>query len=163
LSGNASLVSEIAESTTYRIIFRPGLLDGFMASVDLFDIEIDNAIESLPIEDIMLACYDSASFPDAACNNFTRDGGNQVRRISKAVFDNSDAEFTRNIQGVDDWTVIDMAVVYAFKENIDFQITVDNLLDEEEPYPAVAADAGIVAYFPGIRGRDLSLSVRARY
>ena len=73
------------------------------------------------------------------------------------MFDNTDAEFSRNIKGVDDWTVVNTAVVYSFNENIEFQITVDNLLDEKEPYPAVAADEGIVAYFPGIRGRHLSL------
>jgi len=88
---------------------------------------------------------------------------NQVRRIGKVVFDNSDVKFSKNDQDVNDWTLVDTAVVYAFKENIDFQITVDNLFDEEKPYPAGATDAYVVKYLPRILGHHPSLSVRPRH
>jgi len=248
LSGNPNLSSEIAESSTFGIILRPRFLEGFTASVDWFDIEISNAIESLTVEDLMVACYDSADFAgEPACDLFQRDAAGQVigyqsgfvnvgllefsgvqtvvsydtelgrfgslnvglnhlytdkhietpgsgnalqldgeigesqhrlnlnatwyrndwtvftqiRWIGSAVFDNADTEFTRNISGVDDWTVVDTTVVYAFRENMDVRVTIDNLFDNDAPYPAVASGAGISTYFPGIRGRFATLTVRA--
>jgi len=248
LSGNPNLESEIAESSTFGVIIRPRFLDGFTASIDWFDIEITNAIENLTVEDLMVACYDSANFlGEPACDLFQRDAAGQVidfqsgfvnvglleftgvqtvisydtelgrfgslniglnhlftdkhietpgsgnavqldgeigesthrvnlnvtwyknnwtvftqiRWLDAAVFDNTDGEFTRNIKGVGDWTVVDTTVVYAFTDNMDVRVTVDNLFDNDAPYPAVASNAGISTYFPGIRGRYATLTVRA--
>jgi outer membrane receptor protein involved in Fe transport len=48
-------------------------------SVDWFDIEIGNAIESLEATDILNACYDSSAFPaEPSCELFTRDGTGQI-------------------------------------------------------------------------------------
>ncbi len=248
LSGNPNLESEIAESSTLGIILRPRFLEGFTASIDFFDIEIANAIESLTVEDLMIACYDSSAFPaEAACDSFRRDAAgqivdyesgfvnvglvefagfqtvisydtdigrfgdlhiglthmytdkhietpgsgnpvqfdgeigestnrvnanviwhygdwtwfNQIRWLDSAVFDNSDTEFSRNISGVDDWTVLDTSIVYALNDSIELQLNIDNLFDEDPPYAAVASGGGIRAYFSGIRGRYMTLSIRA--
>lgn len=252
LSGNANLQSEIAESSTIGFILRPRFLEGFTAAVDWFDIEIENPIESLTTEDMLIACYDSSSFPaEGVCNNIDRDAAgqiadyrsgfvnlglleytgiqtvisydtslgrygdltvglnhlftdkhreipgsgnavdlagligqseqrlnlnatwrkgdwtvfNQLRWLDSAVFDNSDGEFSRSISGVDDWAVVNTTVAYAFNENIDFQLTIDNLFDEEPPFPATAgnANAGISTYLPGVLGRYLTFAVRARF
>ena len=82
LSGNPSLSSEIAESFTYGVILRPRFLEGFTVSVDWFDIEIANAIESLTTVDILRACYDSSAFPaEPACALFERDGAGQIADV----------------------------------------------------------------------------------
>ena len=88
---------------------------------------------------------------------------NQGRRISKLVFDNSNVKFSYNNQDANDWNLVDTAVVYAFKENIDFQISVDNLFGERKHYPAGATDADMVKYLPRILGHHPSLSVGPRY
>jgi len=250
LSGNANLESEIAESSTFGVILRPRFLDGFTASVDWFDIEITNAIESLTAEDLMIACYDSANFAgEPACDLFQRDAAGQVidyqsgfvnvglleftgiqtvisydtelgrfgslnvglnhlytekhietpgsgnakrldgeigesshrvnlnatwynekwtvftqiRWLDAAVFDNTDTEFTRDVKGVDDWTVVDTTVVYAFRDNMDVRVTVENLFDNDAPYAAPAGTGGITTYFPGIRGRYATFTVRAAF
>ena len=85
----------------------------------------------------------------------------QIRWLDGAVFDNADTEFSRNISGVDDWTVVDATVVYNFRDNMSARITIDNLFDTDTPYPAVASGAGITTYFPGIRGRFATLTLRA--
>jgi iron complex outermembrane recepter protein len=78
-SGNPELDSEIAESKTYGMVLRPRFLDNFTMSVDWFDIEIGNAIESLVATDILNACYDSSAFPaEPACELFTRDAAGQI-------------------------------------------------------------------------------------
>jgi len=83
LSGNPELDSEIAESLTYGVVFRPRFLQEFTMSVDWFDIEIGNAIENLVATDILNACYDSSAFPaEAACDLFSRDGAGQIATMS---------------------------------------------------------------------------------
>jgi outer membrane receptor protein involved in Fe transport len=251
LSGNPNLVSEVAESLTFGVVLRPRFLKGFTASVDWFDIEIQNAIENLLVVDILNACYDSTSFPDeSACSLFQRNAtgqiidyqsgfvnvglveftgiqtvisyntelgrfgsldvglnhlytdkhtetpgsGNtvqfdgeigaathrvnlnatwykekwtvftQVRWIDSSVFDNRDTEFSRNISGVGSWTNVDATAVYSIRDNIDLQVTIENLFDNDAPYGAVAGSeshSGIVTYFPGIRGRYATFTVRA--
>lgn len=250
LSGNPNLVSEVAESSTFGIIFRPRFIDGFTLSVDWFDIEITNAIENLGPTDIMTACYDSSSFrSEPACDLFDRDPAGQVidlqtgfvnvgliefegiqtvlsydtglggfgdltvrlnhqfteklvetpgsgnanyyegevgrsenrvnlnatwrkgnwkvfsqfRWLSSAVFDNADDEFTRNPSGIDDWLVIDSGVAYQLSDGIELQLNVDNLLDEDPPYAAVASGNGIRAYYSGVRGRYMTLTMRATF
>ena len=248
MSGNPNLDSEIAESSTIGIILRPRFLDSFTLSVDWFDIEITNAIESLEVEDILIACYDSSGFTgEPACGLFDRGPGgqvidyrsgfvnvglieftgiqtvisyatelgrfgsldlglnhlytdehietpgsgnarqldgevgesthrvnltatwynekwtwfNQIRWIDAAVFDNTDTEFTRDVSGVGDWTTVDSTLVYAFRDNMDVRLTIENLFDDDAPYPAVAGTGGITTYFPGIRGRYATFTVRA--
>lgn len=250
LSGNTKLASEIAESTTFGVVVRPRFLPGFTAAVDWFDIEIENAIESLTVQDMLLACYDSANFAgEAVCGNIQRDAAgqiadfqsgfvnlglveftgiqsvisydtglgrygdlsvglnhlytdkhtevpgsgntvdlagligrseqrlnlnatwrlgdwtwfNQLRWLDSAVFDNSDGEFSRNISGVDDWTVVNTTVGYALNDNIDLQLTIDNLFDKDPPFPAVAFGVGIAAYYPGVIGRFATFTVRATF
>lgn len=253
LSGNPNLVSEVAESSTFGVVLRPRFLEGFTASIDWFDIEITNAIESVEILDLLVACYDSANFAgEPSCNQFQRDANGQVidyqsgfvnvglveytgiqtvlsydtdlgafgslniglnhlftdkhtetpgsgntvqfdgeigdsthrvnltgtwykdkwtvftqiRWLDGAVFNNADTEFTRNVSGVPSWTNVDTTAVYSIRDNIDLQLTVENLFDNDAPYGAVAGSehfSGIVTYFPGIRGRYATFTVRARF
>ena len=82
ISGNANLDSEVAESSTLGVVVRPRFLDGFTASIDWFDIEIGNAVESLNATDILTACYDSSNFAgEASCDLFGRDSGGQVTNL----------------------------------------------------------------------------------
>lgn len=79
LAGNDQLDNEIADSYTFGLVFRPSFLDGLTASVDWLNIEIEQAISSLSVGDLLNACYDSAVFPDdPACDRFTRDSNGQV-------------------------------------------------------------------------------------
>ncbi len=87
----------------------------------------------------------------------------QLRWLDGAVFDNPDDEFTRDVSGVDDWFVADMSVVYAFNDEFDLQLNIDNVLDEDPPYGAMADFAGITTYYPGVRGRYLTLTARMQF
>jgi iron complex outermembrane receptor protein len=87
----------------------------------------------------------------------------QFRWLSSAVFDNSDDEFTRSPSGIDDWLVIDSSVSYQLRDSVEFQLNVDNVFDEDPPFAAVASPNGIRAYYSGIRGRYLTLTVRASF
>ena len=79
------------------------------------------------------------------------------------MFNNADDEFTRNIRGVDDWTVFDTSVVYYLNDNVELQLNIDDLFDEDPPYAAVVSATGITAYFASIRGRFMTFSLRASF
>ncbi len=77
--GNPNLRNEIARSWTVGLAWVPSYLRGLIFSVDYINVSIDDRIESLDVEDNLVACFDSTDFPNVPfCNNFTRDENFQV-------------------------------------------------------------------------------------
>lgn len=72
--GNAELQEETAETFTVGLVFQPNFLDGLTVSVDYWQIEIQDAIESVTAQDIVDACYNGTSLNEAFCSQFTRNG-----------------------------------------------------------------------------------------
>lgn len=70
--GNLGLNNEIADASTYGVVLRPRFIPDFTMSIDYVDIEIEEAIESFTLTQIMESCYDASSFPNSFCNQFTR-------------------------------------------------------------------------------------------
>lgn len=54
--GNASLQTEIANTLTVGAVFRPKFLSGFSASLDYYDLKINNAVGQLPGQNIVNLC-----------------------------------------------------------------------------------------------------------
>ncbi|HSG89467.1 MAG TPA: TonB-dependent receptor [Pseudomonadales bacterium] len=71
-SGNANLQEETADTFTLGAVVQPRWVDGLTLTVDYWDIEIEDAIDSVDSQDIVDNCYDSPSFPNAFCGLFTR-------------------------------------------------------------------------------------------
>ncbi len=88
---------------------------------------------------------------------------NQYRWLDSAVFNNADDVNTRNVPGVSSWFVWDTSVVYRLNDNIELQLNVDNLLDRDVPFAAVAADDALATYFGGILGRYTTFTARVRF
>ncbi|WP_404401878.1 TonB-dependent receptor [Idiomarina seosinensis] len=70
--GNESLENEKAESTNVGIVYTPSWGEGFDISVDYIKIDIEDAIVSFTLTDILNACYDASDFPNTFCNQFNR-------------------------------------------------------------------------------------------
>lgn len=66
--GNANLAPEESESTTFGIVWTPSFLEDFSATVDWYNIEIEGAIGSLGVDDIVTGCYSSANFSSPLCS-----------------------------------------------------------------------------------------------
>ena len=88
---------------------------------------------------------------------------NQLRWLDGAVFDNADDVDTRNVPGVGSWTVWDTSVVYQLNDIVELQLNIDNVLDRDAPYAAVASDDALYTYFAGILGRYTTFTARARF
>ncbi len=76
--GNLGLNNEIADATTYGVVLRPRFIPDFTMSIDYVEIEIEEAIESFTLTQIMESCYDASSFPNTFCDQFTRGASGQL-------------------------------------------------------------------------------------
>ena len=72
--GNSNLISERSESYSLGFVYEPSYLDGFVMTVDYFNVEIEDAITGFDFELAAQTCYDATDFPNnAACDLFERD------------------------------------------------------------------------------------------
>ena len=70
--GNPNLSEETAETLTYGFVFQPSFLDGFSLTFDVWDISIEDAIQSVRADDIVLGCYQGAELNNQFCDLFDR-------------------------------------------------------------------------------------------
>ncbi|MCW0197092.1 TonB-dependent receptor [Sphingopyxis sp.] len=73
-AGDAGLKNETANSWTVGAIFQPTFVPRLVISADYVDIKVKGVISSFGAEDVLSACYDSATYPDNEyCDRVTRD------------------------------------------------------------------------------------------
>jgi outer membrane receptor protein involved in Fe transport len=65
-SGNINLTPETSDTREYGIVFTPTFLEGFTATVDYFDITLQNQIGIIPQNEILQGC---AGAPDGSGSN----------------------------------------------------------------------------------------------
>jgi iron complex outermembrane recepter protein len=105
VSGNTSLVSEVAFSKTYGFVLRPRWVPKLNISVDYIDISLKDAIQALTLVQNLDACYDSSTYPsNPSCSTFVRDPTTHQITTFHAGFVNAGLlEFT-GIQAALDYT-----------------------------------------------------------
>lgn len=74
-SGNRDLGAETADSTTYGVIFRPSFVEGLTLSLDHYNIELENAINTLDPQDIANQCVDLPDISNQFCALIVREPG----------------------------------------------------------------------------------------
>lgn len=70
--GNPNLSNEQAESKNIGIVYAPSWAQGLDLSVDWVEIDIEDAITSFSLTNIMEACYDATNYPNQFCDMFVR-------------------------------------------------------------------------------------------
>ena len=70
--GNPDLQNEQATSVNFGVVVQPRFLPGFTFSADYTKIDIEDAITTFTLTNIMEACYDATDFPNRFCNQFVR-------------------------------------------------------------------------------------------
>lgn len=105
-SGNTKLLSETADSRTVGMVLRPRWVPRLSLTVDYIDIRLSQAIETLTLQDLMEACYDSTDYPNSpACGAFTRDSTtNQVTGFTAGYINAGLRQFT-GVQGGFDYSL----------------------------------------------------------
>jgi outer membrane receptor protein involved in Fe transport len=70
--GNPNLREETSDSYTVGAVIQPRFLPGFSASVDYYDITVNNVIASLAAQTVVTSCYSQDSINNQFCGQFDR-------------------------------------------------------------------------------------------
>ena len=76
----------------------------------------------------------------------------QFNYYGKAVFDPDEAPDFRTPNGVGDVVFVNTGMSYRINNRFSVRMVVDNILDQEPPFPAPVG-GGTITYFPGVLGR----------
>ena len=71
--GNPNLVAETGETTTFGVVYTPNWLEGLSVAVDWFDIEVTDAIGSIPAQASLDGCIAGGSGSGTFCSLIQRD------------------------------------------------------------------------------------------
>jgi outer membrane receptor protein involved in Fe transport len=69
--GNIELTPEVSDTSSYGVVFQPRWVPGLAITVDYFDINIDDAIQTFGPNNTFTACYGQGD--QAACDRINRD------------------------------------------------------------------------------------------
>ena len=72
-SGNPDLIEEKSRSLTLGTVLRPRFAPNLAITVDYFDIEIEDVINTVPVQNILDNCYDATSLDNIYCPLIFRD------------------------------------------------------------------------------------------
>lgn len=84
--GNPDLDEEEADTLTFGAVITPRFIENFSLTVDFWDIEIEDAINSFPAQAIVNNCYDAASLNNPFCSLATRQSNGQFDEIRSTLF-----------------------------------------------------------------------------
>jgi len=73
VGGNPDLSEETSESITAGFVYSPEWLEGFSATVDYWEIDIDDTISGIGFQTILNRCVDAETIDNQFCNLITRD------------------------------------------------------------------------------------------
>lgn len=104
--GNLDLANEVADGFTYGVVIRPRWVQDLSVAIDYVDIEIEDAIESFSLTNIMESCYDAGSYPNSFCGQFERGADGQVPPIDAFTsgYVNAGVRTMRGITVEFDWS-----------------------------------------------------------
>lgn len=119
--GNRNLVPEEADTLTFGVVWEPSFINGFRTSIDLYDVDISDAIGTLTAQQIVDRCFSGDS---GSCASIERDGSNGPDRISLISTGAVNSQ-TLNVRGIDFEQVITPSVP---KGNLSFRILANHTL-----------------------------------
>jgi len=133
VGGNPNAQPETADTFTVGLVWQPNFLEGFSVTMDWWDIEIEDSIQSIGTNVILSSCYDVAPSDRSLCGNIIRDGTGFLQNVDNR---------TGNI-GSAAAAGLDTAFNYDHSTSFgDFRWTLDlTYLDE---YSEVQADGAVI-------------------
>ena len=96
--GNPNLDVESSKSWTAGVVWTPAFIEGFTATLDVYDIQIDDAIVSIGAQTIIDNCVDSTGGPSVDfCPQVTRDADSQLSMVTSGYVNAASIE-TRGVE-----------------------------------------------------------------
>ena len=85
-SGNHDVKGEESTSTTVGIVYQPEFLDNAVLTIDYWEIDLEDAIDTISAQDILDRCVDSTTgINNQYCNLITRDTNSEISLIQNSV------------------------------------------------------------------------------
>lgn len=98
--GNPNLLPEEAETWTGGVIYRPGWLAGFSASVDYYKIDISDAIVSIGAQQLIDQCYGVGVVQNpSACNSIVMANPNNL--VGARIYTGGTNAQSQAVEGID--------------------------------------------------------------
>jgi iron complex outermembrane receptor protein len=76
-AGNPNLRPEVADTVVVGLVYQPRWAEGLQMSVDRYEIDIADSIETLTDDDVVNQCF----FSNVLCENVIRDAGGNLTRV----------------------------------------------------------------------------------
>jgi len=85
-SGNRDVKGEESTSTTVGIVYQPEFLDNALLTIDYWEIDLENAIDTIDAQEILDRCVDSTTgINNQYCNLITRNASGEISLIQNSV------------------------------------------------------------------------------
>ena len=85
-SGNRDVKGEESTSTTVGIVYQPEFLDNALMTIDYWEIDLENAIDTIDAQEILDRCVDSTTgINNQYCNLITRNASGEISLIQNSV------------------------------------------------------------------------------
>ena len=138
--GNPNLVAERGETTTFGVVITPSMIENLSIAIDYFDIEVTDAIGSVPAQTSYDRCLTTGD--PAFCANIQRDTAGTLHLLNEAPGGGLAGISTQNVNVATDATEgVDVNITYLLDMSDMGSINFD--------YAATFLDTGYTIAIPG--------------
>ena len=138
--GNPNLVAEEGETTTFGVVITPSMIENLSIAIDYFDIEVTDAIGSVPAQTSLDRCLTTGD--PAFCGNIQRDTAGTLHLLNEAPDGGLAGISTQNVN-----------VATFATEGVDFNVTYSYDLNDmgtlNFDYAATFLDSTYAIAIPG--------------
>ena len=114
--GNPNLVAEEGETTTFGVVITPSMIENLSIAIDYFDIEVTDAIGSVPAQTSLDRCLETGD--PAFCGNIQRDTAGTLHLLNEAPDGGLAGISTQNVNVATFATEgVDLNVTYSYDLN----------------------------------------------
>ncbi|MFT5162534.1 MAG: iron complex outermembrane receptor protein [Alteromonadaceae bacterium] len=138
--GNPLLSEETSDSFTAGLVYKPSFIDGFVFTADYWEIDIDDAIDTVSAQNILQKCVDSVGgVNNQFCDLVTRDGDHEIRlirsitqNVAKQKAQGVDFEFGYDFAGFDgEFTTSLIGTYLVSRKEFPFQSEPEQFIEED--------------------------------
>ena len=114
--GNPNLVAEESETTTFGVVITPSMIENLSIAIDYFDIEVTDAIGSVPAQTSLDRCLETGD--PAFCANVRRDTAGTLHLLNEAPDGGLAGISTQNVNVATFATEgVDVNITYSYDLN----------------------------------------------
>lgn len=136
--GNPNLIAETADNVTVGLVYSPSWLENASLTVDWFNVEIEDAVETPNDQQVINTCYNTPGLANTECSRIGRNATGQVVRFDL---------LNENLATIET-SGVDVTAAYAF-DLADGFFSIDFLASYIDEYSQTTID-GVETNFAGL-------------